>query len=257
MKKTRLMLATTAILVTLALLAGCGGTAATTTATTAATTTARTTTAATTTGASVTTSAMTSATTSAMTSATTTAATSAGITTGGAGATTTASGAGVTTATTRPGGTTAGTDMVATASIVDTPEAFEKAISKSGYWLIATLKDLNIPRPLLLEGDFPNGRKDAAGADVYQRKIGLYTQDANRVVTKRFTLTAPRLTINSRNPSLEHGTFVGDIYVAVPNFKLIGATVQGNVYFKTAEVKSSFTMDAASKITGTQEVRAF
>ncbi len=161
------------------------------------------------------------------------------------------------TTTTTVASTTGTTDAVATASVVDTAAAFEKAISKDGSWIIATLKDLTIDKDLVLDGDFTNGRKDDAGKDIYQRKIGLYTQDADRKVLDRFKLTAPKLTINSRNASLEHGTFVGDIYVAVPNFKLVTARVEGNVYFKTEEIKNSFTIDADSVITGVQEVRSF
>lgn len=153
--------------------------------------------------------------------------------------------------------TTGTTDAVASASIVDTAEAFEKAISKDGTWIIASLKDITTDKELVLDGDFTNGRKDTAGKDIYQRKIGLYTQDANRNVLDRFKLTAPKLTINSRNASFEYGTFVGDLYVAVPNFKLIDARVEGNVYFKTEEIKNSFNIDSKSVVTGTQEVRSF
>lgn len=156
-----------------------------------------------------------------------------------------------------PTGTTTGPDMVATASVVDTNEAFEKAISSSGSWIIATLKDLTFTKDLVLDGDFKNGRKDTAGNDIFQRKIGLYTQDANRNVTGRFTLTAPKLTVNSLNGSIEYGTFKGDLYIAGMNFKLIDATVEGNIYYKTQAIKDSASIDATSKVTGTQEVRAF
>jgi len=90
--------------------------------------------------------------------------------------------------TTAAGTTKAGTDMVATASIVNTNEAFEKAISKNGTWLIATLKDLTFTKDLLVDGDFKNGKKDTAGNDAFQRKIGLYTQDDKFKVTNREVL---------------------------------------------------------------------
>lgn len=157
-----------------------------------------------------------------------------------------------------PTGTTTPTptpDVTTTASIVNTEAAFEKAISKSGTWIICALKDLTFDKDLLLEGEFKNGKKDEAGKDVIQRKIALYTQDANRNVTARFTLTAPKLTIASPMASIQHGTFKGDLYVTTSDFQLVDATVDGNVYFTTDAAKAGFKMDDKSKITGKQEVK--
>ena len=48
---------------------------------------------------------------------------------------------------------------------------------KDGKWIIATTKDLVSYKPLVLEGEFKNGKKDAVtGAELIQRKIALYTQ---------------------------------------------------------------------------------
>jgi hypothetical protein len=151
--------------------------------------------------------------------------------------------------------TTKTADVVTTASIVDNNAAFEKAISSSGTWIIATLKDLTFDKDLVLDGEYKNGKKDTDGKDIIQRKIGLYTQDANRKVTARFTLTAPKLTINSPEGSIQHGTFKGDLYVSAKDFQLVDATVDGNVYFTTDEAKSTFKMDATSKVTGKQELK--
>jgi len=109
-------------------------------------------------------------------------------------------------------------DVVTTASIVDTEAAFEKAISNSGTWLIATLKDLIFTKDLVLDGEFKNGKKDTDGKDVIQRKIALYTQDENKKVTARFNLTAPKLTINSPKARIQSGTFKGDLYVSAKDF---------------------------------------
>lgn len=164
---------------------------------------------------------------------------------------------GSTTATTKATTAASSTDLVASASVVNTNEAFKKAISKDGTWIIATLKDLTFTEDLVVDGDFKNGKKDTAGNELYQRKIGLYTQDANRNVTNRFSLTAPKLTFNSLNGSIEYGTFKGDLYIAGKNFKLIDATVDGSIYFKSQEIKDTFSIDAKSKVTGKQEVKAF
>ena len=146
-------------------------------------------------------------------------------------------------------------DAVTTASIVDDEAAFLNAISSNGTWIIATLNDLTIDQDLLLEGEFKNGKKDDAGNDIIQRKVALYSQDENRNITARYTLTAPKMTITSPMASIQHGTFKGDLYVSVANFKLIDTTVEGNVYFTSQEAQDTFTMDEESKITGTKELK--
>jgi len=146
-------------------------------------------------------------------------------------------------------------EAVTSASIVDKAATFEKAISSSGTWIIAITKDLTINKDIVLDGEFKNGKKDTAGKDIIQRKVALYAQDANRNITARYTLTAPKFTIKSPEASIQHGTFKGDLYVSVKNFKLIDATVDGNVYFTTDEAKSTFNADAKSKITGKQEMK--
>ena len=69
------------------------------------------------------------------------------------------------------------------------------------------------------------------------------------------TTAMPKLTINSSNGILEHGTFKGDLYVHGNNFQLKDTTIDGNVYFTTAEAKSTFKMDSTSKVTGKQEIK--
>jgi hypothetical protein len=146
-------------------------------------------------------------------------------------------------------------DVVTTPSIVDNAAAFEKAMSNTGTWIIATVKDITFDKDIVLDGEFKNGKKDDAGKDIIQRKIALYTQDDDRNVTGRFTLTAPKLTIQSPNARIQSGTFKGDLYVSAPNFELVDATVDGNVYFTTDDAKASFKMDDKSKVTGKQEVK--
>ena len=65
--------------------------------------------------------------------------------------------------------------------------------------LLQLLKNLTFDKELVLDGEFKNGKKDANGKEIVQRKIALYTQDDKRNVTNRFTLTAPKLTIKSPN----------------------------------------------------------
>lgn len=149
-------------------------------------------------------------------------------------------------------------DVTTTASIVNDEAAFKKAISSTGTWIIAPLKDMTFTDDLVLDGEFKNGKKDDAGKDVIQRKLALYTQDDKRNITGTFTITAPKLTINSPNAGLWYGTFKGDIYVNAKNFTLFGATVDGNIYFTTDEAKSTFKTDETKqpvKVTGKQELK--
>lgn len=146
-------------------------------------------------------------------------------------------------------------DAVATASITADPAVFEKAMGKDGKWIIAATKDLTFDKDLVLEGEFKNGKKDDQGKELIQRKIALYTQDENRKVTARFTLTAPKLTVKSPQASIQHGTFKGDLYVETADFQLVDAKVEGNIYFKDDAAKAGFKMDEASSVTGKQEVK--
>jgi peptidoglycan hydrolase-like protein with peptidoglycan-binding domain len=152
--------------------------------------------------------------------------------------------------------TTTTPDAVTSASIVNKEAAFETAIGKNGKWIIATLNDLTFDKPIVLEGQFLNGKTDATtGLKTLQRKIAIYTQDDKHKVTARFTLTAPKLTIMSTNASIQHGTFKGDLYVCVPNFQLVDTKVDGNVYFTTKSAQDTFKMDATSTITGKKELQ--
>jgi hypothetical protein len=138
---------------------------------------------------------------------------------------------------------------------VDNAAAFQKAISSTGTWIIAITKDLTIDTDLVVDGEFKNGKKDTNGQDIIQRKLAFYSQDDKRNVTARYTLTAPKMTINSPKTGLWYGTFKGDIYVSAKEFKLIGAKVDGNIYFSTDEAKSTFSMDDKSSVTGKQELK--
>ncbi|RRJ64387.1 hypothetical protein EHV15_16760 [Paenibacillus oralis] len=140
-------------------------------------------------------------------------------------------------------------DAMTSASVVNTNDAFLKAIGADGTWIIATLNDLTFDQDLVLEGDFTN--KDAKA-----RKIALYTQDADHNITASFKLTAPKLTVKSENARIQGGTFVGDVYVEAPGFKLVDATIEGNLYFASEELQSTFDASDNGKVTGVTEVKA-
>lgn len=146
-------------------------------------------------------------------------------------------------------------DTVTTASVVDNADDLVKAMGTQGQWIPCTTKDIITDKEIVLEGAFENGKKDSSGNNAIQRKIALYTQDDNHVVLQRFLLLAPKLTIKSPNARIQNGTFKGDIYVAAANFQLVGAVVEGNVYFTNKLAQDTFTMDAKSFVTGKKELK--
>ena len=135
-------------------------------------------------------------------------------------------------------------------SIVSTPITFEKAISSKGTRIITITKNLTIDKDLIVDGKYSNDKKNASGKYIGERKINLYRQDKDKKITAKLSLTVPKLTINSPQTNIEHGTFKGNIYVSSRNFHLIDATVKGNVCFTTNEAKHTFRMDTKSKVTG-------
>ncbi len=151
---------------------------------------------------------------------------------------------------TSPGASQTTADSVSSASLVNTPDAFELAIGPNGVWIVCLLEDITVDKDLVVDGDFMNTKDPPAS----QRKLAFYAQDENRTITDRYTLTAPTLTIKSPDCAIWNGTFRGDLYVDAENFQLVGATVDGDVYFTSDAVKASFTMDENSAITGVQTI---
>jgi hypothetical protein len=78
--------------------------------------------------------------------------------------------------------------------------------------------------------------------DIY-RKFALYSQDENRTVTAEYTLTTPKLVVNSENFNIVHGVIKGDIEVNANGFVLNGAKVEGNITFTSKEYQDSATLD--------------
>lgn len=146
-------------------------------------------------------------------------------------------------------------DATASPSIALDENALIKAMGTEGTWIIILTKDVTSTKELKLEGEYSNGKKDDNGKDIIQRKIALYAQDANRNITERYTLTAPKLTVTSPNASIQHGTFKGDLYVSVKDFQLVDTKVEGNVFFTTEDAQSTFKMDETSSITGKKELK--
>ncbi|NGZ75170.1 hypothetical protein GYN08_07555 [Saccharibacillus sp. VR-M41] len=141
------------------------------------------------------------------------------------------------------------TDAQTSPSIVNDQDAFLNAISAKGTWIIAVLNDMTIDQDLVLDGQFENKGEPA-------RKIALYSQDADRNVTARYTLTAPKMTVNSENARIQGGTFKGDVYVTANGFQVVDGTVDGNLYFSTQEQLDAFKLEDGAKVTGETAVKA-
>lgn len=131
-------------------------------------------------------------------------------------------------------------EVVSTASVSDKSDVIEKALSADGNWIIATTADVTLANDTTVAGEFHN--KGDESEDIY-RKLALYAQDADRNVTAEYTLTVPKLIVESENFNIVHGTVKGDIEVKANGFVLNAAKVEGNITFATQEAKDSAKLD--------------
>jgi hypothetical protein len=141
-------------------------------------------------------------------------------------------------------------DVVTTASLVDNADAMMAGLKADGKWIVAALRDITTDKEVVINGTFTDGKKDAEGNDVIRRKLAFYSQDDKRNITRVFTLTAPKVWVNSPNTVFQGGIFNGDVYVNAKGFNLVKQTVNGNIYFMTQEAKDTFKTDAISKVNG-------
>lgn len=152
--------------------------------------------------------------------------------------------------------TAAKTDATTGASQTTDEASFEKAISKdnSNYMVIAN-RNLTFTKDLTVESGIKKGTNGAA--DTVTRSLGLAALGADKKVSTKYTLTVPRLVINGENGKIEYGIVKGDIYVQAKGFTIKAATIDGNLYFATQELKDAFKIDADSKVTGQIAVKAY
>ena len=97
-------------------------------------------------------------------------------------------------------------------------------------------KDMSFTDEIVIAGEFTRN-------DELYRKLAFYSQDENRNITARYTVTAPSVTVRSPNTRLQGGTIAGDVYVEAPGFHLVDGTVEGDIYFASQEYADSFTAD--------------
>ncbi|WP_288222108.1 hypothetical protein [uncultured Clostridium sp.] len=151
--------------------------------------------------------------------------------------------------------TEAKNDVVSGASQVNDEETFKQKISKDNTnFMIIVNKDLTFTEDLVVESGV---KKDKEGKEAPNRAIAPAAEDASLNISERYTLTVPNLIFAGENGKFENGILKGNIYVQAEGFILQDATVDGNIYFATEELKDAFKVDETSKITGTVEVKEY
>ena len=135
-------------------------------------------------------------------------------------------------------------DVVSSASITAKPEEIVNSLGAEGNWITAATADVTLDKDLVIDGEFHD--KDDASADIY-RKLALHTQDDKFNILENFTLTVPKITVNSENFTVFYGTIKGDIEVNANGFSLIGTKVDGNITFTKEEYQTSAQLDKDGK----------
>ncbi len=131
-------------------------------------------------------------------------------------------------------------DATTTPSITGDSTEVVKSLSENGNWITAITTDVDVTEEIVVSGTFYD--KDDTTKDIY-RKLALYTQDSERNVTGTFTLSTPKMTVESENFRIQEGTLKGDVYVKANGFELKNATIDGNITFESDEFKESAKLD--------------
>lgn len=136
-------------------------------------------------------------------------------------------------------------DVVTAASFVNDEDGMHAASAENGTWIIIPTEDVTLENELVVAGTFYD--KDDESSDVY-RKIAPYTQDDDQNIEEQYTVTTPRLVVQSENLNFQGGTLAGDVYVEANGFQLDeSSTVTGNLTFADEEY------EASAEINGTVE----
>lgn len=146
-------------------------------------------------------------------------------------------------------------DAATGASQATDEASFEQKIGKDGNYIIITNKDLTFTKDLTVDGTFTKKGKD--GKEVVSRSLAFAAESADKKITNRYTVTVPRIVINSENTLLEYGIIKGDVYVQAKGFKTKDATINGNLYFANQDLMNAFKADNLTKINGKVEVKAY
>lgn len=126
------------------------------------------------------------------------------------------------------------------------PDNIQEALGPDGSWIVIFTSDVTVGEEVVVAGEV----YEEEGAEAPRRKIALYEQDADRNVTARYTLTAPRLVVEHVNTRIQAGEVAGDVFVNAEGFQLRGATINGNLYFASEALRESAEIDEDSTVMG-------
>lgn len=147
-------------------------------------------------------------------------------------------------------------DAVTSSSLVTDVTTLEKAMGKDGSWIVLLKSDITTDKELVIEGEFTKPDKEDKTKMVEAgRKIAIYDRNAEKVTTAKYTLKTPKLTVKSKDTTIQGGTFVGDIYVEADDFAIKDVKIDGNIYFANKELMDSFDIEEGASVTGIQEVK--
>jgi predicted small lipoprotein YifL/cytoskeletal protein CcmA (bactofilin family) len=125
--------------------------------------------------------------------------------------------------------------------------SLEESLGVDGPWIILFEGDVSTDSDVVIAGAV----YEEEGAEAPRRKLALYAQDADRNVTDRYTLSAPRVIVHHLNTLVQAGTIAGDVYVEEEGFQLSsGATIDGDLYFADEALQESASISEDSTVTG-------
>ncbi|MGL4374262.1 MAG: hypothetical protein ACRCS6_10785 [Turicibacter sp.] len=142
-----------------------------------------------------------------------------------------------------------------TQSVVTDEASLVEAGQGEQGWISLFQADVTTDEEIVIDG--PIFKKDKESGEFVEsgRKVALYDQDADKNKTASYTLTAPKVTLETKT-QLRGGTLVGDLYVNAMDCSIKDMTIEGNIYFASQEVMDSFVNDAEmpATVSGTQEL---
>lgn len=125
--------------------------------------------------------------------------------------------------------------------------SLQEAVGPDGSWIIIFNDDLTVSEEVVISGEV----YEEEGAEAPRRKLALYSQDADRNVTARYTLTAPRVIVEHVNTRVQAGEIAGNVFVRAEGFELTsGGTINGNLYFESEALRDSATIDDSATVLG-------
>ncbi|NBC30362.1 MAG: hypothetical protein GVY29_10275 [Spirochaetes bacterium] len=137
------------------------------------------------------------------------------------------------------------TEMTATDA-----SSLQESLGPDGSWIVLFEGDVTVDQEIAISGAV----YEEEGAEAPRRKLALYTQDSDRNVTARYTLTVPRLIVRHMNTRVQAGTIAGDVYVEAMGFELTSdATIDGDLYFASQELQESASLEGGS-VTGSTQI---